>query len=148
MSALLETISWANQMPIPSANQSVPLIDSTTWNANGPWTTTATTPGPGKSRGQIDGLRWTGSVKATGQAVTVTFKLLTDSSGTTNAAFETDTNVSNTVAGVATVAAGSTFVFSWLPVTPDFRIEVLSGGTPPTTLLTTIVGNYSRTSGL
>lgn len=148
MSALYDTISWSNQMPIPAASQSVPLVDSTCWNSTAPWTTTATTPGPGKSRGQLDGLRWTGSVKTTGQAVTVTFKILTDPSATTNAGFETDTNVSNTVAGVATVAAGSTFVFSWLPVTPDFRIEVLAGATPPTTLLTTIQGVEGRTSGL
>lgn len=146
--ALNDTISFANQMPIPAASQSVPLIDTTTWNANGPWASTATTPGPGKSRGQLDGLRWTGTVKTTGQAVTVTFKLLTDPSATTNAGFETDTNVSNTVSGVATVAAGSTFVFSWLPTTPDYRIEVLAGATPPTTLLTTMVGVQGRTSGL
>jgi len=146
--ALLDNVSWANQMPIPAASQSVPLIDTTTWNDAGPWASTATTPGPGKSRGQLDGLRWTGTVRPAGQAVTVTFKLLTNPSGTTNAAFETDTNVSNTVAGVATVAAGSTFTFSWLPVTPDYRIEVLAGGTPPTTLFTTIAGVPGRTSGL
>lgn len=146
--ALYDTISIYNQMPIPSANQSVPLIDSTYWNDVPPWTSTATTPGPGKSRGQLDGLRWTGTIRPTGQAVTVTFKLLTNPSATTNAGFETDTNVSNTVSGVATVAAGSTFTFSWLPVTPDYRIEVASGATPPTTLLTTLVGVQGRTSGL
>lgn len=145
--ALNDTISFANQMPIPAASQSVPLIDTTTWNANGPWASTATTPGPGKSRGQLDGLRWTGTVKTTGQAVTVTFKILTDPSATTNAAFETDT-ANGPGGGTVVVAAGNTYPFSWLPVTPDYRIEVLAGATPPTTLLTTIMGVQGRTSGV
>lgn len=137
-----------NQMPIPTLNQSVPLIDSTRWNDQPPWTSTGTTPGPGKSRGQLGGRRLTGHVRPTTQGVTVTFKLLTQPSGTTNAAFETDTNVSNTTGGVATVAAGATFVFSWLPTTPDWRIEVLAGGTAPSALDSSIIITPHRTSGL
>lgn len=143
-----EPITIANQMPVPSNSQTVPLIDTTYWNDTGPWSSTATTPGPGKSRGQLAGMRVTGSVTPGGQSITLRFLILSNPSGTSNTAFELDTNVSGTGGtGSVTVASNATQPFSWLPSTPDWRIEVLAGGTAPTTLRSTLVITPKRTSG-
>lgn len=143
-----DTITISNQMPVPTLNQTVPLIDSTYWNDAPPWTSIATTPGPGKSRGQLAGRRITGSVNPTVQGITLRFLILTNPTGTTNAAFELDTNVSGTSStGSVAVAAGATQPFSWLPSTPDWRIEVLAGGTAPTALRSTVVITPARTAG-
>lgn len=143
-----DTITISNQMPIPANSQSVPLIDTTYWNDGPQWTSTATTPGPGKSRGQMGGKRITGTITPGGQAVTLRFLLCTNPSGTTNAAFELDTNVSGTSStGSVSVSSNATQPFSWVPTTPDWRIEVLAGGTAPTTLRSTVVITPMRTSG-
>lgn len=143
-----EPITISNQMPVPANSQTVPLIDTTYWNDTGPWASTATTPGPGKSRGQLGGCRVTGTITPGGQAATLRFLILSNPSGTTNAAFELDTNVSGTSStGSVSVSSNATQPFSWLPPTPDWRIEVLAGGTAPTTLRSTLVITPLRTSG-
>lgn len=142
------TITISNQMPIPTLSQTVPLIDTTYWNDAPQWTSTATTPGPGKSRGQLGGRRVTGTITPGGQAVTLRFLILSNPSATTNAAFELDTNVSGTSStGSVSVSSNATQPFSWVPPTPDWRIEVLAGGTAPTTLRSTLVITEMRTAG-
>lgn len=134
----LGPISMSNTIVLPGNSQKTPLIDSTTWNADGPWAPTATLPAPGKSRGQLAGVRVTGTITPVTDAVTLTFELLTNPSGTTNAAFEADVNVAGTGGtGSITVAAGATQPFSFLPSTPDWRIYVLAGATAPTALRST-----------
>lgn len=141
-------ISIADQMPLPANSQTVPLIDSTYWNYLPPWTSIATVPGPGKSRGQLAGRRVTGTISPTVQNVTLRFLILTNPVGTTNAAWELDTNVSGTSStGSVVVSAGATQPFSWLPATPDFKIEVLAGATAPTALHSTLVISPMRTAG-
>jgi hypothetical protein len=141
-----DSLTIANQAPIPANSQIVPLLDSTCWNDAPPWVSTATTPGPGRSRAQFTGCRVQGTVTPTAQAMTITFEGLLNPSGTTNAAFGTDTNAPD--AGVKVVAAGATYVFDYLPRFPDFRITMTAGATAPTALSTTLVLVWDRASGV
>lgn len=144
----LGNISLSNPAALPGNSQIVPLIDTTYWRDTGNWPAAASAAAPGKSRGQLGGYRITGTVKPTGQSVTVTFQILTNPTGTTSAAFEADVNVSGTGGtGSVVVASGSTQPFSWLPPTPDWRIIITAGATGPTTLSTTAEIVKARTSG-
>ena len=135
-----DTITVANPVALPGNSQKAPLIDTTYWNDTGPWAAASSTPAPGKSRGQLAGRRFTGSVSPTSQAITLTFEILTKPAGTTNAAFEADTTVAGTGGtGSMTVAAGATQTFDFRPATPDSRIYVTAGGTAPSALSSTLV---------
>lgn len=136
-----------NSVPLPANSGHVLLIDSTRRLIQST-ISAAAAQAPGTYRSAWKGARITGSIKPTAQTITVTFELLTTPSGTTSAAFETDTNVTNTVGGVATVAAGSTFTFSWLPVTGDWRIRITAGATAPSSIDVSCVVTWGRTSGL
>lgn len=141
-------ITLSNTTALPGNSQIVPVIDTTYWNNTAPWAAAASAAAPGKSRGALGGYRVTGSVACTGQNVTLTFQILTNPSGTTNAAFEADTNVSGTGGtGAVTVVAGTTQPFSWLPTTPDWRIIITAGATGPTTLRTAVNIVHGRTAG-
>lgn len=144
----LGPIPISNQTALPGNSQIVPIIDTTYWQAGGTWGPAASAAAPGLSRGQLAGARITGSVTPTGQNVTITFQILSNPAGTTSAAFEADVNVSGTSGtGSATITAASTFTYSWLPVTPDWRIIITAGATGPTTLRTTADIVWDRTSG-
>jgi hypothetical protein len=134
----LGPITMSNTIVLPGNSQKTPLVDSTTWNAGGPWAPTTTLPAPDKSRGQLAGVRVTGTITPVTQGVTLTFELLTNPSGTTSAAFEADVNVSGTGGtGSVSIAAGATQPFDWLPLTPDWRVYVTAGGTAPSALRST-----------
>lgn len=144
----LGPISISNQTALPGNSQITPVIDTTYWNDSPPWAPAAAAAPPGKSRGQLAGGRITGTITPVAQNATVTFLLLTDPSGTTAAAFEADVNVSGTGGtGSAVITAGSTFTYSWLPTSPDWRVIVTAGATGPTALRTTVNIIWDRTSG-
>lgn len=136
-----------NSVPLPANSGHVLLIDSTRRLIQST-ISAASAQAPGTYRSAWKGARITGSITPTGQTITVTFELLIAPSGTTSAAFATDTNVSNTVAGVATVVSGATFTFSWLPTTGDFRIRITAGATAPSAIDVDCVATWGRTSGL
>lgn len=143
-----DTITMSNTIVLPGNSQKTPLIDSTYWNYAPHWAPATNIPAPGFSRGALGGRRITGTVLPTVQNVTLSFYLLTNPSGTTNAAWELDINVSGTSGtGSVTVTAGSTQPFSWLPPTPDFLIVVAAGATAPTALRSTLEMVTGRTSG-
>jgi hypothetical protein len=134
------------QMPVAAASQTVPLFDSTAWNDSPHFTSTATTPGPGRSRAVLCGGRVSGNITPVGQGVTVTFESLLDPSATTNAGFGVDPNAPD--AGTKVVAAGATYVFDWLPRFGDWRILVTNGATPPTTIASQVMITFDRNAGV
>lgn len=134
------------QMPVPAANQTVPLLDSTQWNDAPHWASTATTPGPGRSRGVLYGGRISGNISPVGQSVTVTFQSLVNYAATDNTAFGLDANAPS--AGTTTIAAGDTYPFDWLPRFGDWRILVTAGAVPPTSISTQVIVNWDRNAGV
>lgn len=142
----MDPLIITGQMPVPAASQIVPLLDSTAWNDSAPWTTTATTPGPGRSRAQLAGARVAGNVHPVGQSVTVTFEALNRPDLATNAAYETDPNAPDS--GSKVVAAGDTYPFNWLPTFADWRITVTAGATPPTSIASQVMVIWDRNAGV
>lgn len=141
-------ITLSNTTALPGNSQIVPVIDTTYWDNAPPWAAAASAAAPGKSRGALGGKRVTGSITPGGQAVTLTFQIMSNPGGTTSAAFEADTNVSGTGGtGAVSVASNATQPFSWLPATADWRIIVTAGGTGPTTLRSSVVIVDARTAG-
>lgn len=136
----------SGQMPVPAANQTVPLLDTTQWGDAPHWTSTATTPGPGRMRAVLYGGRVSGNISPVGQGLTVTFESLINPAATTNAAYGLDANAPN--AGTATVAAGDTYTFDWLPRFGDWRILVTAGATPPSAIASQVIVNWDRNAGV
>jgi len=89
---------------------------------------------PGIYRHDWSGARVRGTIKNGSQAVTVNLLLLTNSAGTTNAAWEVDATA--TSSGAITLSASTTVVIDWLPRANDFALEVLAGGTTTDALTT------------
>lgn len=144
-------ITMNNTAVIPANSQITPLIDTTYWNDTGPWASAASAAAPGKSRGQLAGMRVTLTYLCVTDNSTVTFQIMTNPSGTTNAAFEADANLDGNggamVNGVLTAVAGTTYPVSWLPVTPDWRIIITAGATAPSAIRTTMIITPRRTAG-
>lgn len=135
-----------NAIPaIPANSQVAPIIDTTyLWN-QAQWSSAASSAAPGLCRNMLAGRRVVGTVGSTGQAFTIKFEILTNPSGTTAAAFETDINAPG--GGSFSIAASSTQPISWLPPTPDWRITATAGGTAPTTIPVSLIFTLDRNAG-
>jgi hypothetical protein len=122
------------QPPLPANSGYTYVLDSTSRTIT-PLVASAARKVPGSFRHAYVGGRVRATVTATTQNVTANLLLLTNSAGTTNAAWEVDATADS--AGAVTVTAGSTKVIDWLPRTNDFALEILAGATAPSALTTT-----------
>ncbi len=123
------------QPPLPANSGYTYVMDSTSRTIT-PLVASAARKVPGSFRHSWAGGRVRATITAATQNVTANLLLLTNSAGTTNAAWEVDATADS--AGAVTVTAGSTKVFDWLPRTPDFALEILAGATAPSALTTTV----------
>lgn len=123
------------QPPLPANSGYTYVLDSTS-RCITPLVASAARKVPGGFRHSWAGGRVRATIKAATQDVTANLLLLTNSAGTTNAAWEVDATADS--AGAITVTAGTTKVIDWLPRTPDFAIEILAGATAPSALTTTV----------
>jgi hypothetical protein len=123
------------QPPLPANSGYTYVLDSTS-RCITPLVASAARKVPGAYRHSWAGGRVRSTIKATTQDVTANLLLLTNSAGTTNAAWEVDATADS--AGAITVTAGTTKVIDWLPRTPDFALEILAGASAPSALTTTV----------
>ncbi len=123
------------QPPLPANSGYTYVLDSTS-RCITPLVASAARKVPGAYRHAWAGGRVRATIKAATQDVTANLLLLTNSAGTTNAAWEVDATADSS--GAITVTAGTTKVIDWLPRTPDFALEILAGATAPSALTTTV----------
>ena len=123
------------QPPLPANSGYTYVLDSTSRTIT-PLVASAARKVPGSFRHSWAGGRVRATVKAATQDVTANLLLLTNSAGTTNAAWEVDATADS--AGAITVTAGTTKVIDWLPRTPDYALEILAGASAPSALTTTV----------
>lgn len=123
------------QPPLPANSGYTYVLDSTS-RCITPLVASAARKVPGGFRHSWAGGRVRATILAATQNVTANLLLLTNSAGTTNAAWEVDATADS--AGAITCTAGSTKVIDWLPRTPDFALEILAGATAPSALTTTV----------
>jgi hypothetical protein len=121
---------------IPTLSQYLAVVDSTLGVALLPTASTAATAVPGLYRGRWPRKRVVTVVRNGDQAITVRHLILSNSPGTTNAAWEVDTNAPG--AGSVALAANTTTAYSWCPPSPDYKVELVAGGTAPATLVTSV----------
>jgi hypothetical protein len=122
------------QPTVPILNQYTYVFDSTHRSIT-PLVTSAARKVPGIYRHTWAGGRVRATIKNGNQDVTCSLLLLTNSAGTTNAAWEVDATADSS--GVITVTASTTKVIDWLPRSPDYALEILCGATATSALTTT-----------
>lgn len=114
---------------VPEDSEIVYVVDSTNLLGADAGSVAAAT-APGTQRGQFAGYRCRLVIKVGDQAVTWTAQIMTDDAGASTD-WENDTTlVHATGSGTGTLAASTTYKFTWYP-SAEFRFAITAGGTAP-----------------
>lgn len=123
------------QPPLPANSGYTYVLDSTS-RCITPLVASAARKVPGVYRHQWSGGRVRATILVATQNATANLLILTNSAGTTNAAWEVDATADSS--GAVPLVAGTTKTIDWLPRAPDFAVEILAGATAPSAITVTV----------